>query len=698
MARQNLNDFRTSSCWLPVAYGYLWIGLIISIICYCVDIYLCINLLAFNTWSGQIQPAIPLNIAKWIFTGCIILSLLILAYEWIRAIRVMRKGYIADSYLDPLAVRLQCIRLGKKGRGWRRFLVFGQLTKSKKGAEYVAIFTYFSFKYWIRILLAEGPRMVVNGLTIKALIEGHLLPAGANSPSQGHTPVAQFFVNFQILMQTNRNQAIVLLGMAWVCLIWVISFISFVIAICMYLLFLWHHIPTSLSHYLRKQIEGRVESIVLERMKKVRRKETERLEKKGIKTPGRSGTPVPGALSRTHTGTLDDTKSDAIPLLNRSATVGSQSTLATLPSYTSRPSTPSAPSAFDRHPHLPALTPLDTHASPSISAGMQSATPIDSALSMQNPYAARHGAPSRTNTQNSYASNSTGFVPSRMGTQNSGYSNRSQSAESEFGPNPYLRNVPKSGEPPSNRRDLSSNSTNKGITRPAVAPTPRSASAAPAPGPMYTTTNPQTGMPLPPRAESAGPGFRHPPRSTSSQSQRPTAQPSRPQQQPPPRTASAGPRYQPQTQMRNLSSPLSRQQPMDFFGPAPTARSFTAPPSAQHTTYLPYTQSPPEPRPAPIPRPGTAGGAFNYPERPKPAQRGWTAQSAAHHDGYDEPPAALRAGPPTSMRRTQTSDSYQSGNSNRMDHGAGAGYGNYGHDEGAGWNQGGGGGFRFDAI
>lgn len=60
--------------------------------------------------------------------------------------RVMKRGAVAESYLDSLAVRLQCVRMGKQGRGWRRFLVFAELTKSKKGVEYVALFTYFSFQ------------------------------------------------------------------------------------------------------------------------------------------------------------------------------------------------------------------------------------------------------------------------------------------------------------------------------------------------------------------------------------------------------------------------------------------------------------------------------------------------------------------------------------------------------------------------
>jgi hypothetical protein len=44
--------------------------------------------------------------------------------------------------MDPLAATLQSMR----PRGWKRFLVFAELTKSKKGVDYIALFVYFSFK------------------------------------------------------------------------------------------------------------------------------------------------------------------------------------------------------------------------------------------------------------------------------------------------------------------------------------------------------------------------------------------------------------------------------------------------------------------------------------------------------------------------------------------------------------------------
>lgn len=130
----------------PLAYGYLWASLVVSVAVYGVDTFTAVQLLVFNNWTSEIKPTISIEVSRWIFSICIILSWVNLGYEYWRAIRVMKRGAVAESYLDSLAVRLECIRMGKNGRGWKRFLVFAELTKSKKGAEYVALFTYFSFQ------------------------------------------------------------------------------------------------------------------------------------------------------------------------------------------------------------------------------------------------------------------------------------------------------------------------------------------------------------------------------------------------------------------------------------------------------------------------------------------------------------------------------------------------------------------------
>ena len=143
---QNLRDFKSQSCWTPFSYIILYCSVLISIAVYGVDTFTAVNLLAFSRWASQVKPKIPFKISKWIFAGCIILSFVLLIYRWIRAVRVMKSGGIAQSYLDPIALRVQSLRTGKKHQGWRRFLVFADLTKSKKGADYVALFTYFNFE------------------------------------------------------------------------------------------------------------------------------------------------------------------------------------------------------------------------------------------------------------------------------------------------------------------------------------------------------------------------------------------------------------------------------------------------------------------------------------------------------------------------------------------------------------------------
>lgn len=144
---QNLDDFKSESCWTPFSYFTLWMFLLVSLSVYGVDTFTAVNLLAFSRWAGRVEPAIPFRISRWIFAVCILFSFALLIYRWILAYRAIRSGSIARSYLDPLAVRVQCFRVfGSKGRGWKRFLVFAELTKSKKGAEYVALYTYFSFE------------------------------------------------------------------------------------------------------------------------------------------------------------------------------------------------------------------------------------------------------------------------------------------------------------------------------------------------------------------------------------------------------------------------------------------------------------------------------------------------------------------------------------------------------------------------
>ncbi|MCJ1469720.1 hypothetical protein MMC07_008361 [Pseudocyphellaria aurata] len=331
----NLSDFKSATCLAPLSYGILYISVIISIAVYGVDTFTAANLLFFDRWSGQVAPVIPFHISRWIFAGCILLSWVLLVYRWVRAVRVIRSGVIATNYLDPLAVVIQSVRIGSKGRGWRRFLVFAELTKGRKGAEYVALFTYFSFEAWLRIVFAEGPRQFINALTLYSVMQASFVPVGEHKASNGHSPIVQFFVNIQVLATHNREQVVVLFGMLFTLIVWIFSALSLLVAVLFYLTFLWHHIPNKdrgLSNFCRRKIDSRLQKIVGVKVNKALAKvNTYRTgcEARAVK----NGKPPARILRQPTLPILDTESADKFqdkPSLSR------QTTQTTLPLYVSR--------------------------------------------------------------------------------------------------------------------------------------------------------------------------------------------------------------------------------------------------------------------------------------------------------------------------------------------------------------------------
>ncbi|RKF55848.1 putative vacuolar membrane protein [Erysiphe neolycopersici] len=288
-----LNDFHSTSYFNPIAYAYLWASLVISGAVYGVDTFTAVNLLAYDRWTSEVDPFIPLNISKWIFSVCIIASLVNLAFEQVRAMRVIRRGAVAESYLDSLAARLQSTRFRS---GWKRFLVFAELTKSKKGAEYVALFTYFSFQSWIRIVFCQGPRQVINALTLYSVLKPQY---DSDQPDIG-VSLLTFFKNLGILADKNEHQVIILSAMAFTLVIWGFGALRLLFALLAYLLFLWHYIPKAdggLSRYCERKINTRLAQIVslkvnkaIEQEERKRQKAGARAVAKGNMTPIREAT------------------------------------------------------------------------------------------------------------------------------------------------------------------------------------------------------------------------------------------------------------------------------------------------------------------------------------------------------------------------------------------------------------------------
>ncbi|KOS23123.1 putative vacuolar membrane protein [Escovopsis weberi] len=256
----HLDDFKSKGCGTGFAYGFLWCSLLLSVSVYVVDTFTAVQLLAFNRWSSQIEPAIGFSVSKWIFSICIILSFANLAFEGIRAYRVVRRSNIAECYLDSMAVRWESIRLGS-GQGWKRFLVFTELTKSKKGAHYIALFTYFNFQAWIRVIFCAGPRQVVNALTLRSVYMAQL---AVNSRTVEGS-ISSFFQKLELLAEQDPRQAAILSGMLFTLVVWVFSVLYLLMAVCFYVFFLFHWIPKSdggLTGYCERKVNKALLRIV----------------------------------------------------------------------------------------------------------------------------------------------------------------------------------------------------------------------------------------------------------------------------------------------------------------------------------------------------------------------------------------------------------------------------------------------------
>ncbi|OAL52462.1 hypothetical protein IQ07DRAFT_372584 [Pyrenochaeta sp. DS3sAY3a] len=329
----NLSDFKSTSCIAPFSYVWLWILVVVSCAVYAADAFTAVNLLAFNKWSSQVKPKVPFEVAKWIFAITIIISYVFLLYRWIMALRVMRTGSVTECYLEPLAAIWQSMRVTKSGQGWRRFLVFAELTKSKKGANYIAIFVYFQFKSALLIIVAQGPRIAINAMTLYAVMEAQLLPIGDHA-SDDRSGFEQFFVNIKVMVEKgNKQETVIYFTMLFSLFIWVIAALGLIIATLMYVCFLLSYIPRSdgsLTQFCRRKVETRLERIVGKKMKKAiekqdqqRRREEQKAIKKGALDPSQTRPTLPKLDG-------DDDDSSTVISLQRSDTV---STNTTLPPY-----------------------------------------------------------------------------------------------------------------------------------------------------------------------------------------------------------------------------------------------------------------------------------------------------------------------------------------------------------------------------
>ncbi|KAJ4467556.1 hypothetical protein J3R30DRAFT_3571333 [Lentinula aciculospora] len=236
---------------------YLWLYIIVlkSFLVYVSDIFTAITMLTTTSWSNEIFNncqqfgcvSIPYNTGKWLFVGCIIFSFLLLAYETRKSKKIIASRDISYAFTNVMAQHYYSLR------SYDHFCFFDHISNSTKLSDDFAFFVFFTFKSWKRVLLADGPRQTINGLTLYAIYLAH--------KDEGHWyDVSKYFkdnsISTSALTVTTFFTVVVFAG----------SLLLLIVAGICYIPLL-AHIRGNLKEYCCHKVDKRIDTVIKRRMK-----------------------------------------------------------------------------------------------------------------------------------------------------------------------------------------------------------------------------------------------------------------------------------------------------------------------------------------------------------------------------------------------------------------------------------------------
>lgn len=245
-----IKDFHTSSFGCRMAHMMVWFSTFRSFAILGLDIYTAVGLLLLKSYTTTVaqQTFIAHDITKWIFAGCIILSIVLLIWDWIFAIRIIRRKNISFAFTNLIANRVYSLK------SYDHHCLFYKLSSSSHKSNQLAFWVFFSFIGWKRLLLSEGPRQAINALTVFSVLSTRDFSFSPASYSN-ITPFQWTVLGFMSLSL----------------LIWLFSFARFCIASLLFFPLLCH-IQGGLTEFVVRKIDKRIERII----EKARKKRLER--------------------------------------------------------------------------------------------------------------------------------------------------------------------------------------------------------------------------------------------------------------------------------------------------------------------------------------------------------------------------------------------------------------------------------------
>lgn len=186
------------------------------------DIYTCIKLLAFNVWSNNyVEPYVPFNISKWLFSVCILISLLLMVFEVVDGYQIYKTRIISLCFINNWSRTIFSLR------SYAMFCLFDKITPSGFQQK-LTFLTYFELRNCSRLLFADTPRQIVNGLTLWSVL---LTKNEKNKNLKDFQSLIGIWNKIKWIIKNNHEEAIILSFMLLSFLIWIIFITKFWIAV-----------------------------------------------------------------------------------------------------------------------------------------------------------------------------------------------------------------------------------------------------------------------------------------------------------------------------------------------------------------------------------------------------------------------------------------------------------------------------------
>ncbi|TPX37461.1 hypothetical protein SmJEL517_g00764 [Synchytrium microbalum] len=220
--------------------------------------------------GGVTTNYIPFYVRPWLMAGSIIVSFALLFLDYRRARIVLRSRDIAYAFTNTIAYRFYTLR------SYPHFcffstILFAQLDNNKKAVaqasnaqkrtDVLAFFVFFGLKGWKRLVLAEFPRVLLNGMNIYDAMVSNMPKREANLFIAYGSALSSIVAKYPYIVTATLILATFTVS------IWIVSFGRLVISGVSYIP-LACIIRGNLKEYVCKRIDKRIEEMLRRKKKK----------------------------------------------------------------------------------------------------------------------------------------------------------------------------------------------------------------------------------------------------------------------------------------------------------------------------------------------------------------------------------------------------------------------------------------------